>query len=215
MCAWRVRAYGSPAFVYDQLSACMHTRVHGMCVSESPLGWEEREEGGSGIYSFVKGSPHPKATSCHRPAGPPEGRCSGAVSSPVSVSVPAPGGQLQTPLHTAGFRPASRLPFPGQEGQALGPLLQAPRVSGRPGWGGAAWQPGRRATLPNHRGSERRLGWKGWGGVSGGLNRCIGPDGPSPGVQARRPALMAPSGRWGGAASRCRLREGWRFAETL
>lgn len=167
MCAWRVRAYGSPAFVYDQVSACMHTRVHGTCVSESPLGWEERAEGGSGIYPFVKGSPHPKATSCHRPAGAPEGHRGPPPPPPVSVSVPAPGGRLRTPLHTAGFLPASRRPFPGQEGQALGPLLQAPRVSGRPGRGGAARQAGRRATLPNHRGSEEagleRLGRSGPG----------------------------------------------------
>lgn len=181
MCAWHVRAYGSPAFVYDQVSACMHTRVHGTCVSESPLGWEERAEGGSGIYPFVKGSPHPKATSCHRPAGAPEGHrgppppftCQCVCSSPRRPAADTPSYSGVPP------RPSAALPRAG----GAGPGPSAPASEGQR----APW-PGRRSSAgrtQGHTPSSPRVrgGWAGKAGEewAGGLNRCLGPDGSRPG----------------------------------
>lgn len=144
--------------VYDQVSACMHTCVYGMCVSESLMGWRRgTEEGESGIYPFIKGIPTPRpppATGLqalltqlepkgHR--GPP---VPALRLSPLhlSVSVPAPGGPPWTPPFIQwGSLLTSQLPFRGQEGQAPGPLLQASEGQWAP-WLGrrspAGWTPG-------------------------------------------------------------------------
>ncbi|XP_014405487.1 PREDICTED: uncharacterized protein LOC106728262 [Myotis brandtii] len=169
-----------PSSVYDQVSAYVHTRVQGMCVRARWGGRRGMEEGGSGIYAFVKGRPTPRpppATGLQalprqlEPEGHRDPPLPALGLSPLhlSVSVPAPGGQhLSAALPRAG-------------GAGPGPLLQASEGQGAPWLGrrsSAGWTPGPHPL--NHEGTERRPGLKGGRSGPRGLNQCIGPDRPTP-----------------------------------
>lgn len=102
---------------------------------------------------------------------------------------------MDTPFHTVGFSSPLSCPSEGRRGRPQGLCSRPRRVSGHPGWGGAALQAGRQGHTTLTTRGQRRPGLKGWGGWATGLNQCIGPDRPgpwSPGLEAlpRRPPQL-------------------------
>lgn len=116
------------------------------------------EEGGSGIYAFVKGRPTPRpppATGLQvllrqlEPEGHRDPPLSVLGLSPLHLSVSQPQeAECGHPFHTAGFSPRLSAALPRAGGAGPGPLVQASEGQWAPWLGRRSSAAGRQAHTP-------------------------------------------------------------------